>query len=192
MRKDYTHFKPSLLEKDEYHAIVQNAVAYFQSFDKAEPLYPLPLLFQATAFFERLIVMQTMADRETPPRQISDEEFYTDTFAEKLEWFTVEYEAALAACQEVMDSVHSISRSDGVLAACFLNTIDSPHRSIPMNTTSARAVICEQALMLAFTYSQVPWTQSMYDALTNWYPPALLLCPEKICLPWPHLLSVLR
>ena len=179
MHKDYTHFKPSLLDKEEYLAIVQNAVGYFRSLDNVEALYPLTTLFQATAFFERLALMHVKAERETPPRQISDEEFYTDDFATKLEFFTSEYEAAIVACRDVMNSVPSISRSDGALAACFLNTLDVPHRAIPMNASSARAVVCEQALMLSLTHSQVPWTQSMYESLINWYPPALLLCPAK-------------
>ena len=167
------------MNKEEQLAVFQNAVGYFRSNDKVEAKYPLLMLFQASAFFERLIIMQTKAERETPPRQISDEEFYTDAFAQKLEYFTMEYEAALGACLDVMNSVHSISRSDGLLAACFLNTLDSPHRAIPMNSDSARAAICENALMLALTHSQMPWTQSMYDKLVDWYPPALLLCPEK-------------
>lgn len=179
MHQEYSYFKPSLLNQEEQLAVFQNAVGYFRSNDQVKAKYPLLTLFQASAFFERLIVMQSKAERETPPRKISDEEFYTEDFAKKLEYFTGEYEAALVACMDVMDSVPSISRSDGSLAACFLNPLDSPHRAIPMNSSSARAEICEHALMLALTYSRVPWTERMYDALVNWYPPALLLCPEE-------------
>lgn len=175
---DYTHFKPSLLSSEEQMAIIHNGVAHFRESGKEEARYSLPTLFQAVGFFERLMHAHIMAERETPPRKLTDEEFYTEDFAEKLEFFTIEYELALAGCMELMDSVHSISPSAGLLASCYLNPLDSPHRAIPMNPDAARAQVCEHALMLSLTHSKLDWTQSMYDALMAWYPPALLLCSE--------------
>lgn len=179
MQQDYSHFKITQLDKAECEAIVVNALAYMRDNGKQEPQYPFPQLFQATAFMERVVIMHARAERESPPRKITDEEVYTEDFATKLEYFTGEYIAALAGCIPAMSATHSSVPDAAMIASCFLNPLDSPHRAIPMNSTADRSEVCEHALMLSLTYSQLNWTQEMYDALVEWYPPALLLCADN-------------
>ena len=178
MQRDYAYLKTSTLSGEDYKAIADNALAYFRNSASEKPKYALPVLFQACAFFERLIDKWGAAQRETPAREVTDEEFYTDAFAEELNYFTEEYVAAMRGCLGVMESVHSLVPAPVSIAVDFLNPLNSLHSSIPMHAEAARAQVCEHALMLSLTYSHVPWTQAMYDDIVAWYPAALLLCPQ--------------
>lgn len=177
MHQDYTHFKPRLLSQEEYNAIAENATAHIRGNGKAAK-YPLPVLFQAAASVERFLIMHTTGERETPPRTISDEEFYTDAFAQELEFLTLEYTAALTGCSELMDSVRPSISSSALLACSFLNPLSSSYRSTPTTVAEARSQLCADALMFSLCHSTVPWTQPMYEALIEWYPAALLLCQQ--------------
>lgn len=190
MQQEYSHFKPSTLDPKAFEDVVTNGLLCFRENGKESPRHDPATLFQAVAFMERLIVMQASAKRESPPRELSDEEFYTDDFARQVEFFTKEFQAAMVAALPVMKATHSITSELGLLASCFLNPLGSKHRALPMSRDAARAQVCEHALMLSLTYSELEWTQGMYDALVEWYPPALLLCNDKnippMCTPAVH------
>ena len=176
MQRDYSHFKPSTLTQESYLDVVENAVACFRENGKQTPRYDSATLFQAVAFFERIAFLHTRAQRETPPRTLTDEEFCTRAFAIRLEFFTDEFKAAEKGTLALMNSVFSITSSAGLLASCFLNPMSSQPKRLRLDKDKTRSDICVHALNLSLSYSQAPWTQEIYDNLMDWYPPALLLC----------------
>ena len=179
MQRDYTYFKPSELTSELYLDIITNAVGCLRGHGKEIPRYDSASLFQAVAFFERLTVMNSLAKRESPFRTLTDEELYTQDFANRLEIATEEFKAAERSLIPLMSSVHSITSPLGLLASCFLNPILKLRHEKLMDARQSRLAVCENALPLCLAYSQVPWTQDMYDHLMAWYPPALLLCAEN-------------
>ena len=179
MQCDYTYFKKSELTSEVYLDIIQNAVGCLRGHGREIPRHASASLFQAVAFFERLTVMESLGKRESPPRTLTDEELYTQDFANRLEIATDEFKTAERSLITLMSSVHSIASPLGLLASCFLNPMLNLRRETLMDAKKSRVVVCEHALPLFLGYSQVPWTHEMYDNLMAWYPPALLLCAEN-------------
>lgn len=179
MQRDYTYFKPSELTFEMYSDIIENAVGCLRGHGKEMPRYDSASLFQAVAFFERLTVMDSLSKRESPPRTLTDEEVYTQSFATQLEFATAEFKAAERSLIPLMSSVHSLSSPLGLLASCFLNPMLNLRHEKLMDARQSRLAVCEHALPLCLTHSQVPWTQDMYKNIMAWYPPALLLCAEN-------------
>lgn len=178
MQRDYAYFKQSKLTSEMYLDIIENAVGCLRGHGKEIPRYASALLFQAVAFFERLTVMDSFAKRESPTRALTDDELYTQDFANRLEIATEEFKTAEQSLITLMSSVYSITSPLSLLASCFLNPMLNLRHEKLMDARQSRLVVCEHALPLCLTYSQVPWTQNMYNNLMAWCPPALLLCAE--------------
>lgn len=177
--RDFLYLKTSDRSTEEVMDLASNALGYFRSLGEEEPQHPLPLLFQGAGFIERLMILSVRAERATPSRTLTDEEMYTPAFAEALNSATVEFELAMKHCLPIMQSVPSAGLHEGLLASCFLNPLNSGTRAEspePFEAFESRMAVCEHALTLSLCYSQVPWTQEMYDHLTTWFAPALLLC----------------
>lgn len=177
--RDFSYFKTSTYSDKEAMDIASNALGYFRENGSSHPEYPLPLLFQAAGFIERLIVMNAQAERENPPRKLTDEELHTPAFTQALNSATSEFELALAHCLPVMSSVPSSCVNEALIASCFLNPLNSGRRTDYESISTAfdsRANVSRHALTLSLCYSKVPWTKEMYDGLVEWFAPSLLLC----------------
>lgn len=191
MQQDYSHLKLSTLDIKAHEDIMVNALGFFRGNGKEKPRYPTPMLFQMAAFTERFLTLKVHHERATPPTQMTEEEVYSEEFAQQLNFFTQEFIDACEACLPVMDSVHSITPSMVSIAAAFLNPMKSPPEyQVPMQRAAARARVVEQALDLSLQYSNVPWTRDMSDKLLAWYPAAFLLC-KPLNVP-PHLPAEVR
>lgn len=177
MQREYSHFKPDEYSPDELDALIQNAFGVLRSFENVKPLYPDHLLFQVVGFMERIIILSS---KDKSP--VKDDDCYTQIWADRLNFATCEFINSYDGCAEIVNSIVSGVPARNIIAASLLNPLFQQHeRAVPIDSNVAKQHICQTALELPLVHAHVMWTQTMYDNLIEWYPPALLMCtPQNI------------